>query len=92
MNNVTETQISPAVRTKRGKDRLAAYFSSKQAEAEFIRLTPTARSEKSLLLAAEFRMESLSMLTPDTFTGPTWVFPAGTMVPLSAQISTVRIV
>jgi hypothetical protein len=40
---------------------LAAYFFSKQAVAGFIRLTPTGRTEKSLLLVAEFPMESFDV-------------------------------
>ena len=48
MKNITETQISPAVRTTREKDTMDACFFSRQAAAGFIRPTPTARSEKSL--------------------------------------------
>ena len=39
-------------------------FFSKQAAAEFIRLTPTARTEKSFSTGAAFRTASLSILKP----------------------------
>ena len=68
-----------------------ACFFWKLAAAGFIRLTPTGRTEKSLSAVLEFLMASLSMLKPDTFTGPTWAFRIGTTVRSSALISTVRI-
>ena len=46
---------------------------------------------KVIVSGAEFRTASLSMLKPDTFTGPTWAFRIETTVRSSAPISTVRI-
>ena len=91
MKNIIETQISPAVRTTRGKDTIGRLFFLEASGGRIHSANADGSDRKVIVTGAEFLMASSSMLKPDTFTGPTWAFPTGTMVRSSAPISTVRI-